>query len=848
MWRAVIASINAHRLRLVATSMSIVVGIAFVSGTLILSDTLRQTFDNLFTETTAGIDVVVQGPGDSADAFTGQLSPVPVDVARQVEAVEGVQTVAPEVQGLAQLVDADGQPLGGAGPPTLAFNAPVSDAITTPSVREGRFPTAADEVAVDGAALESLQAEIGDSIGVALEGPVQDFTVVGVVGFGDLENLAGATLVVLEPEFAFETFGQDGFDLLSVIAEEGVDPADLRDAVAAAVGSDLDVLTRLEAADQASAQVSAGLGFFTTALLAFAGVALFVGAFLIANTFNIIVAQRTRELALLRAVGASRRQVLTSVLGEALVTGLVGSAGGFVAGLLIARGLYALLDLFGIALPTGDLVVSSRTFLICMVLGTVLTVVMAVLPAVRSTRVLPVAALQAVAAPPMKSGGVLRYALGGLVFLGGIVGLTVSLLQETGLAAVGAAAAVTLIGAAFLAPLITRPLISMLGGPLRAGRGVPGDLATQNALRNPQRTASTASALMIGLALVSFVAILASSFSASIEQTIEDSFTGDFVVTGGGFGIGVDPGPQLIEDLSAVDGVELTVVENIGVLDVDGVEDLSYSTAAGEYEQVVTLDIVDGGVDGLVTGGVALDDQQAAEEGYAVGDVVTVIAPSGETGDIEIVTVYAAGGTDSGWLFDQGVLAAAGFPDDTFRFANSYIELAEGADAGVIKQQLDVLVAADYPSLQVQDLTGLQEQISGQVNQLLGLITALLALSIIVALFGIVNTLGLSVFERVRELGLLRAVGATRSQVRAMIRWESVLIALLGAVFGLTIGVLFAWLVVTALGDEAPLTLSIPAVQVLAGLLIAALAGVLASVIPARRAGRTDILRALQAS
>ena len=284
------------------------------------------------------------------------------------------------------------------------------------------------------------------------------------------------------------------------------------------------------------------------------------------------------------------------------------------------------------------------------------------------------------------------------------------------------------------------------------------------------------------------------------------------------------------------------MLEEVGIVDVDGSEEFAFATQPGEYEQVIDLEIVDGGEDGLVAGGVALDEATAETRGLAVGDVLSVSA-GGRTMDVELVTVYGSGGTDSGFLFDDSL-----FAEDTFRFAQTYLTLAEGADPDAVLGDLEALVDASYPSLQVQDLAGFTAQITGQINALLGLVSALLGLSVIVALFGIVNTLGLSVFERTRELGLLRAVGATRGQVRSMIRWESVVIALLGAVFGLVIGVLFAWIVVLGLGEDAGLSLSVPVGQVLAGLIAAAIAGVLASIIPARRASRTDILRAIEAT
>jgi putative ABC transport system permease protein len=838
--RATIASILAHKLRLVSTALAVIVGVAFVTGTLILSDTLTATFDSLFAETTQGIDLVVQGPEESADPLTGQRDPVPAGAVDVVAAVDGVAAVGPEVQGFAQLVTADGETAGGFGPPTLGINASTIE-LETPQVREGRFPEDAREIAVDAGTAASQDLSLGDVVGVVVEGPVQDYTVVGTVGFGDLDNLAGATLVVFQADHAFELYGQDGFSALTVIAEDGADLEALQAEVAAALGDGLEVATREQAADDASAQIAEGLGFFTTALLVFAGVALFVGAFLIANTFSIIVAQRTRELALLRAVGASRRQVMTSVLAEALATGVVGALGGFLLGVGLARGLYVLLDAFGLSLPQGDLVVSSGTFLVSSVLGTLLTTLVAVVPAARATRVLPVTALQAVAAPPPPRGGRVRYVIGGLLAAGGIAGLAVALAGDGDLPTVGGAAVVTLLGASLLAPLVTRPLLAGLGRPLAAARGVQGQLAAENALRSPRRTAATASALMIGLALVSFIAIMAASFTRSVEVIFEESFVGDFQIAPMGFvpGLG-DPGAGLVEAIGAVDGVHVATTQRFGVAQVDGVDVFLGGYDPDVVGEVLSVAVVDGGEDGLLATGLAISEDVAEGEGLGVGDPVEIVL-RGEAVELVIGAVYESNPVVGGWSVAEDALGA-----DALGFAAILVDLDDDADAVAARRLVEAELEA-YPSLELMDLTEVKASITGQVNQLLGLVTALLGLSVLVALFGIVNTLGLSVFERTRELGLLRAVGASRAQVRSMIRWEAVLIALLGAVFGLVIGVLFAWVVIAAIGGDAGLELAIPAGQLVGGLVAAALAGVVAAIIPARRASRIDVLRAIEA-
>ncbi|WP_370326927.1 ABC transporter permease [Euzebya sp.] len=839
MFRTTLRSIAAHKLRLAATSLAIIVGVAFVTGTLILSDTLNATFDELFGQTTAGIDIAVQGPEDTTDPLTGLRDPLPVEVADEIAAVDGVSAVSPEVSGFAQLIGDDGEPIGGFGPPTLAFNVPLSPELDTATIRDGAYPTGPDEIAIDAGTAATNDFAVGDTVGLVVEGPVQQYTITGTFGFGELDSLAGATAVVFDPDTAFSLYGDGGYHTVYAAAEGGVDPDDLADDIAAALGDGVDVLTGEELADDQASDISEGLGFFTTGLLVFAGVSLFVGAFLIANTFSIILAQRTRELALLRAVGASRRQILGSVLGEALATGLVGSVLGFGLGAALAVGLFALLDAFGIALPQGDLVIAPATFVVAILLGTVLTAVVAVVPAARATRIPPVAALQAVAAPPPKRYSVLRYAAGGVVFALGVAGLALTLTQGTGILAVGVAAVITLLGAASLAPLVTKPLLGILGVPLSA-RGIQGQLATENARRNPRRTAATASALMIGLALVAFMAILAESFTRSATASIEESFAGDFQVNPAGFFTGQGgPGPQLEEDVAAVAGVQTVAVQQFGQVEIDGEDTFVAGFDPEEIDEVLTLDVLEGGADGLLATGLAVSDDVADREDVAVGDTIEIIV-DGEAVALELGAVYETSPVASGWVVDASQVPG-------LAFGAMMVELDDDADATAVRPEVEAVLEA-YPTLELRDVTEVQELITGQINQLLGVVSALLALSVIVALFGIVNTLGLSVFERTRELGLLRAVGATRSQVRSMIRWESVLIALLGAIFGLVLGVLFAWLVVTALADEAPLDLAFPLGWLVTGLIASAIAGVLAAILPARRASRVDVLRAIEAT
>lgn len=847
MFRTTLRSIAAHKLRLLSTALAIIVGVAFVTGTLILSDTLNGTFAELFGETNDGIDVAVEGSSSGTDPFTGEQGHEPLDVGvpDQIAAVQGVRAVSPEVSGVAQIIGSDGEPVGGFGPPTIGFSAPTAPELDTPQLREGAFPDQAGQVAVDVGTAEDQGIAIGDDLDLVIDGPVETFSVSGLVGFGELDSLAGATILVFDPDEAFDRLGDGGYDIVYVVAEDGVDPGALKTDIATALGNDVEVQTGAELADSQVAEIGQGLSFFTTALLVFAGVSLFVGAFLIANTFSIIVAQRTRELALLRAVGASRRQVLGSVLGEAFATGLIGSLIGFLTGMGLALGLFALLDGFGISLPQGDLVITAGTFAVSVLLGTLLTLVVALFPALRATRVPPVTALQAVAAPPPRRYGVVRYVLGGLLLVGGTVGLVLALTSNAGIGAVGAAAVITLLGAAALSPLVTRPILAVLGRPLSAARGMQGRLATENAVRNPRRTAATASALMIGLALVSFVVIMGASFTKTADAAIEESFASDFQIAPAGFQLGEgNPGPLIEEQVSAIDGVALTTSQLFGVVDIDGNDTFVSAFDAEAIDQTLSFTTVEGGDDGLLTSGLAVSQDVAESDGVVVGDDVTV-----DFGDDAQVTFRLGAVYEDTPILSGYVIGTSGIPTDAadLRYGGTLVNLDDSADPDAARQQIDT-VLEDFPTLQVQDATDVKEEIGGFINQLLGIMSALLGLSVVVALFGIVNTLGLSVFERTRELGLLRAVGATRGQVRSMIRWESVLIALLGAVFGLLLGVLFAVLVVLALEEDSGLQLAIPYAPLIGGFVAAAVAGVLAAIIPARRASRIDILRSLEAT
>ena len=849
------ANLRAHPVRLLATALSVVLGIAFVAGTFILTDTIQAAFDDLF-EVDSDLDVVVRplAPfGDeSASQEPGFEEPgigVPPDVVDRIADVDGVAAVEPSYSGFAQLVRPDGQPLGGQGPPTFGQDRPTLDALDDLEVT-GRYPEAAGEVAIDAGAAEQLGAEVGDTVSVVVDGPVEEAELVGIVdreaGFG------GVTFVLLDDETAAQLYGQDGASEVSVLGEEGVEADELRQRVAAALdGERYDAVTGSAAAQENQADLDTALGFFTTGLLVFAGVSLLVGAIIIANTFTIIVAQRTRELALVRAIGAGRRQVLTSILLEALAVGLVGSAVGLVVGFALAAGLEALLSAVGAELPTQDLVLAPRTVVVSLVLGVVITVLSAVAPAVRATRVAPVEALRSVAAPPRPTASRLRLLLGVLLLVAGVATLAVGLFAGAGIVAVGGGALLVLLAVAFLGAVVAGPLARVLGAPVAALRGLPGTLARENASRNPRRTASTAAALMIGLGLVSFVLIFAASLRASVDQLLDEQFLADYQVSSINFGSYPTDVTRAVADVDGVAAADGAALATVGV---DGTARDALVFDPSALGTTIGMDASDGDYRELDAGSVLVADDVAQELSLGAGDQIEVaFSPDSGARSLRVAAVYDP---DSlGFASAPFVLDRAAYEEEVGELPElaTFVRLGERAGEGVGERAGAGSVRGDleaalepYPQVQLADIEDIRDQVSQGTTQLLSLVFGLLGLSIVIALLGITNTLALSVLERTRELGLLRAVGMDRSQTRVMVRWEAVIVAVLGALLGLAVGVLFGWLGVTALADEGFEVFALPAGQLAIAVLAAGVAGVLAAILPARRASRIDVLRALQ--
>jgi putative ABC transport system permease protein len=845
-FRATLKSLFARKVRLALTALSIVLGVGFVAGTYVLTDTMNAAFDELFTQAASGSDVVVRSANafDPIDQGSGgggsPRKPIPESLAETVAAVPGVETAEGGVTGTATMIDpATGDAIGNFGPPTLGANWNVV-ANATLNLRSGAAPTAPDDVAVDAATAKTYKLTVGQDLDIATHAGVESFTISGIAGFGDADNLGGATLALFETDTAQRLFDREGeFDQVDVVADEGVSPVQLKTRVQEVLPNGVEAVTSSTVADEQSDQLKEALGFFRTALLVFAAIALFVGAFIIFNTFSIIVAQRTRELALLRALGASRRQVMTSVVAEAFAIGLVASAVGILAGIGIAIGLQGLLSAFNIDLPSTSTQLQTRTIVASLLVGTVVTVVASVFPARRAARIAPVQALRESQDAAAAGSSRKRLVAGGIVTAVGIASLLYGLFGTPSNAPllVGMGAAITFVGVAILAPLAARPLAGVIGAPVR-GLGIQGKLGRENAMRSPRRTASTASALMIGLGLVSMVAVFSSSLKASFDAQLEKSVKADFIVSAASF---VSFSTNVAEKVREVPGVGTAESFRQGGFHVNGATSLLTAVEPPTLDDVAEIGVTSGSLESLGVDQVFVFDDVMQDHAWQVGDTVPAAFSSSGSNPLTIVGTYAENGLVGDYLVSLGTFEKY-FPEQLDTFV--MVKVTDGADTGAVQQDIEAATDA-FGNIEIQDQAAFREKQAGLVNQLLGLVTALLAMAIVIALFGIVNTLGLSIFERTRELGLLRAVGMSRKQVKRMIRWESVIIAILGAVLGLAIGVFFGWALQQALAGEGITELRIPVPTLVVYLVLAGLAGVLAAIWPARRAAKLNVLEAI---
>ncbi len=851
MWKVGLKGLLAHKRRLLGTCSAVLLGVAFLAGTLVLGDTMRGGFDDVFTEANSGVDAVVRSTvslGDEQSSIQRRL--VPADLAVQLAGIDGVAAAEPSVEGLGQIIAADGSPLGGQGPPTIAGNWLTDEDLSPWQIAEGRAPAAPGEVAIDKRSSDVGDLPVGSRTTVRMPEPVQ-VEVVGIATFGSADTLGGVNFVAFTLPQAQDLLfgGEDAATDILVRADDGVSQEELAARIAPILPDGVEVLTGDALTDEQTRAIEEDfLGIFENLLLVFTVIALLVASFSIYNTFSVILAQRTRESALLRAIGASRGQVLRSIGTEALVVGAISSAGGLVGGILLAWGLKSLMDVAGFGLP-GGLVVGARSVITAVVVGMAVTLLAAVIPAVKASGVPPLAALRDISLDRAGTSRV-RLALGALLAAAGIVLVLVAAFatgddSSQALALVGLGAVVTLVGFVVLGPVVARPLSGLIGAPLPALRGVPGTLARENSMRNPKRTAATASALMVGVAVVCLFTVLGASMKTTIDSSVSDTFAGDLVIASNDFS-GTGLSTQMAVDIAALPEVSHAAGIGPGVALVDGGERMLMVSDPQALAAVLQLGVQQGSVESMGPGDLAVSEDMAIEQGWGVGTTLPVTFADGTTTEMTVAAVYEG---------NELVAGAILMPTETWvdhavqAFDRSIlISLADGVSLEDGKAAV-AAVAETYGAPEPQDRDEYITSIVGQVDILLNVVYVLLALSIIIALMGIRNTLALSVHERVRELGLLRAVGQTRAQLRSMIRWESVIIALFGIVGGLGLGLFLAWGLVRAVtaGSVAGTFFSIPVGQLLVVVVVGALAGMLAGRRPARRAARLDILEAISA-
>jgi putative ABC transport system permease protein len=844
--RAAWRNLLARKLRLLLSTFAIVLGVGFVAGTSIFTDTLDRSFTAI-VDGTVGEVIIRPASEDGGDAqFQGlDARTLPASVVDQAAGAEGVVRADGnlEVSGVF-VVDTEGQLIGGAGAPGIAVNyndAPNAAGEQVSTLVDGAWPDGANQIALDTGTAEQAGYSIGETVPLVSVGQDAQFQaeLVGTTEFST--GLIGATLTVFDTEELQRLFF-DGEDVYTNIWVTGDDLSqeELRSSVAEEVSDDdIQVLTGQQVADEQKDAIGQVLGFINTFLYVFVIVALVVGSFLIVNTFSILVAQRSRELALLRALGASRGQVRRLVLLEALAIALIGSTLGIAAGYLIAIAIKAIFGLIGLDLSDSPLAFEPSTLLISYLVGIVVTLVAAYLPARRAAKVSPIEALRDQVAMPETA---LRRRLwvGIALTVLGAVGITAGLMGEgsTGLTLLGIGILGVLLGVALASPVLGRPLLLGLRGVYRRIYGMVGQLAADNALRNPRRTAATASALMIGLALVATMSVLGQSTKASIDKVIASSFTADLVVSNA---IGLPFSPAIADDVASIEQVETVAAFRYAPVTVEGSQDFGGATDAEALADMITLDVPSGALEDLSADTMLVEQQRAEDEGLAVGDELSLSLPGGEQ-QLTVAGIYeqnpAIGTT---YLFSLETFEAGGLrAQDNI----VYVDLADGATAETVEEEIDAAVA-DIPLVSVKDQNAFAAEQREPIDRLLLIIYALLALAVIIAVLGIVNTLALSVIERTREVGLVRAIGMQRSQLRRMVRLESVAIAVLGAVLGVVMGIIFGVVLQRAIADQGIEVLDIPVLQLLAFVVVAAVVGVLAAVLPARRASRLDVLQAI---
>jgi putative ABC transport system permease protein len=852
MGRVTIKGLLAHKLRFALTALAVTLGVAFMSGTMVLTDTISKTFDNLFADVNRGTDAYVRSAQSLSSGFGGparrQRGRIPASLLPEIQSVPGAAAAEGNLQFYAQLVDKKGDAIGNPqqGAPTFGFNWGTVKALNPYRLEPGGRAPQGGRVVIDAASAKEAGFKVGDTITILTQGPPGQYQISGIAKFGDADSAAGSTAALFDtPTAQAITGASDQFDSISVVADPGVSQETLRDRISAKLDNKAyQVLTGTQITKENQSDIKNALQFFNVALLVFALIALFVGTFIIFNTFSIVVAQRLREMALLRALGASGSQVLRSVLTEAVLVGLFASVIGLGAGIALSSALKAVLDAFGFDIPAGGTVVGAQTVIVALVVGTGVTVISAIVPARKASRVPPIAAMRDVATEG-RPHSARRVLVGFGITALGVLTLFAGLFGDQGIQFVGLGALIVFIGVFVLGPAVARPLSEWIGWPAARLRGITGELARDNATRNPKRTSATAAALMIGVALVGFITIFAASAKESIDAQVDESFKADYVIsTGSGFGAAFGGfSPQLATDIAKLPQVGASSPLRFNQAEFDGSSGFFAGIDPRSATELFNLKVEEGKIGDLAEpNSIGISRAAADDKHWRIGSRVQTQFPNGTT-PLTVKTIYGNGNKEG--LSDYALSIATVSEHYTSQLDQYvFVKLASGVSPAEGRKAIDGVLKA-YPNSELQDRTEFKDAQAAQINQLLGLIYVMLLLAVVIALIGIANTLALSIYERTRELGLLRAVGMSRRQLRSSIRWESVIISLLGTIIGLVIGLFFGWAVIEALKDQGFTKFAPPAGQLILVVIVGGFAGVLAAVFPARRAAKLDVLQAV---
>jgi putative ABC transport system permease protein len=851
MIRVALAGILGRKLRTALTAFAVVLGVGMVSGTLVLTDSIDKAFNFIFTDVRKGSDVVVSGKSPfKITEGQGTFAPtIPQSLVAKVRALPDVALADGGVKSEAtQLVDRNNKAIVFGGAPNLGFSIESGESPFNPlKLVSGAWPHG-NEVVVDESVAKKKHFAVGDTIGVQAEGPVRSLRISGIVKFGSAQSLGGATLAGFDLPTAQQLFGKVGrIDEIAVAAKPTVTNQQVLKEVRAVLPPTAQVRLGSDQAREDAKQTNSFISFLRGFLLAFGGIALFVGSFVIANSLSITIAQRTRELATLRTLGASRRQVLTSIVVEALVMGTLASVTGLLAGLGLAKGLFKLFDAVGFTLPNSGITFGTSTIVIALAAGILVTLVASLRPAIRATRVPPIAAVREGATLPESRFARFRTIGSALTTLLGFASLAFGLfgphLGTKGiLAYMGLGALLIFIGVALLSVRLIQPLVWALGWPATRIGGAAGSLARDNARRNPQRTASTAAALMIGLALVTLVAVLAAGITTSFRGAVTKIWkNADYAITAQNNFTPIPPGSAN----AAAKSPTVEAVGNVRTGDAGAYGKAFFATAVNPAAATMfTLDWVHGSdrtMAELGDNGAFTDKDYAKKHNLTVGSPVKLTFANGKTKTFTIKGIFdpPPGGSPFGKLTISQ--ATWDHYNESPRNLYSFIRVRGGETPGNLASLEKTL--APYPNAKVATRQQfVDNQISG-LNSILNILYVLLALSVIVSVFGIVNTLVLTVFERTREIGMLRAIGMTRRQVRRMIRHESVITALIGGVLGIVLGIVLGGLLVARVDF---IQFSLPLVSLIIFAVLTIVVGILAAIFPARRAARLNVLEALQ--